>query len=41
MKATRQIAAAMKRTKIVPLVEVVEFNPRFGKDELADAACAR
>ena len=40
MKATRQIAAPTKRTKIVPLVEVVEFNPRFGKDELADDSLA-
>jgi type I restriction enzyme S subunit len=40
MKATRQTAAPTKRTKIVPLVEVVEFNPRFGKDELANDSLA-
>ena len=40
MKSTRQIEVPTKRTKIVPLVEVVEFNPRFGKDELADDSLA-
>ena len=40
MKATRQLAAPTKRTKIISLVEVVEFNPRFGKDELADDSLA-
>jgi type I restriction enzyme S subunit len=40
MSATRQTTGPKCRTKVVLLGEVVEFNPRFGKDELADDSLA-
>ncbi|MCX6907100.1 MAG: restriction endonuclease subunit S [Verrucomicrobia bacterium] len=36
MSAKSETAASTGRKKVVSLDEVVDFNPRFGKDELAD-----
>ena len=40
MSATRQTAAPAGRKKTVPLSEDVDFNPRFGKDELNSVLAA-
>ena len=40
MSAKLEMATSIARKKIVPLGEVVDFNPRFGKDELADDSLA-
>ena len=36
----RETAAMMGRKKVVPLGEIVDFNPRFAKDELSDDSLA-
>lgn len=40
MSATRHIPVATGRKKTVPLSEDVDFNPRFGKDELNSVLAA-
>lgn len=40
MSANATTAAPSRQMKPVPLSEVVEFNPRFGKDELANDSLA-
>jgi len=40
MNATPKIEAPTGQHKVVALSEVVDFNPRFGKDELADDSLA-
>ena len=40
MSANREATGQMARVRYVPLSEVVEFNPRFGKDELHDDSLA-
>ena len=40
MSANRETIAPMGRKNVVSLGEVVDFNPRFGKDELADDSLA-
>jgi type I restriction enzyme S subunit len=40
MRTNTTTAVATWRKKVVPLAEVVDFNPRFGKDELGDDSLA-